>query len=83
MIAWQEPSEEGWLPARSIWRRTARELQARPGVWASVCVDESAAYARSSCARLLRRYGCETLTRTTTDDGRISVWARWPEGMDA
>ncbi len=78
MLVWETPPPLR-PTTRAIWRRKALELSAHPGQWARVVTDEDAVYARHSIARQLRRAGCQVKTRTTTDDGLVSVWARWPE----
>jgi hypothetical protein len=78
-IKWDDEPTGVRAAERSIWCRTTFALQSRPGQWAIVLTDATAAYARESAAKCLRRLGCQVKTRTTTDDGKVSVWARWPE----
>ncbi len=93
VIAWEAPPPAKYgaprkHALRSVWRRTVEDLKLKPGEWALVCKDEPPSYARESCARMLRQYGCQVRTRTTikptvTTKRRVSVWARWPNACSA
>lgn len=77
-IEWAEPPTDaksgrsyGWI------KRAVEQLKERPGEWAIVGRDQSAA-----AARHWKSYGVEATVRRDPDTGRYTIYARWPIGAD-
>lgn len=82
VVAWEDPPkvERNRPPGR--WDETIEKLQAQPGRWAKIVVEESRGKAVGVYQAFRYRKGFDACTRSL-GDGTFAVYARWVGEPDA